>query len=111
MADSALRSCSVTQDELADATLRLVGPGSSRARRTAALSGHLSESALETLARLLFLRHGLRPELQVGLHGASGLIGRADMLFRAEQLVVELDGFEHHRDPAAFRHDRRPRPP
>jgi very-short-patch-repair endonuclease len=37
---------------------------------------------------------------------AEGLIGYADVLFRVERVVVELDGRTYHDDPVAFQRDR-----
>jgi hypothetical protein len=104
--DSVLRTAGVPETSLRDAFADLTGPGSARARRALALCDGRSESALETLARLLFQAHGLTPELQVDIYDAGHFVGRVDMLFRAEGLVVELDGFQHHADRRAFRRDR-----
>jgi very-short-patch-repair endonuclease len=104
--DSALRQSMLTRDALGAAAADLRGHGCVRARRVAGLCDARSESALETLARLLLHSHGLRPELQVDLFDGS-FVARVDMLFRDEGLVVELDGFAHHATATAFQRDRR----
>lgn len=60
-----------------------------------------SESIIESLTRFRCRRLGLHVRIQVGL--APGL--RVDFLL-GETLVVEVDGREHHSDPAAFERDR-----
>jgi len=60
-----------------------------------------SESIIESLTRFRCRRLGLHVRIQVGL--APGL--RVDFLV-GETLVVEVDGREHHSDPAAFERDR-----
>ena len=104
--DSAARAGAVTEDALGRATEVLVGPGSARARRAAGFVDHRSGSALESVTRLLFLAHGLEPELQVGIYDGA-FVARVDFLFRDERLVVETDGFAYHRDAASFQADRR----
>ena len=52
---------------------------------------------METRLRHLLLRRGMpRPEVQTELHDSSGVfVGRADLYYRAERLVVEFDGGNH----------------
>jgi predicted transcriptional regulator of viral defense system len=53
-------------------------------------------SELEALGRAVFAAAGLpEPEVEVNL-GDDDWIGRVDLLFREERLVVELDSARHH---------------
>ncbi|GAB3411018.1 type IV toxin-antitoxin system AbiEi family antitoxin domain-containing protein [Schumannella luteola] len=61
-----------------------------------------SESGIETLARLRLIAAGIRPRLQVTIHG----VGRVDLLI-GDRLVVELDGDEWHSTAEARERDRR----
>ncbi|HEY5033011.1 MAG TPA: DUF559 domain-containing protein [Actinomycetes bacterium] len=106
LADSALRKHQVSLPELWAEARRCAGPGSARVRRVVCLANVASESALETLARLLFAAHGLHPKLQVVITDAHGFVARVDFLFEAERLVVEADGHAHHSDRASFQRDR-----
>ena len=46
-------------------------------------------------------------EAGVALGDAAGVIGVADVLFRAQRVVVEVDGWRAHGSRTAFEHDRR----
>ena len=61
-----------------------------------------TRSEAERLALRLMHRHGLDPEsdVRVGRY-------RVDFLFRAERLVVEVDGYRFHGTPERFKGDRR----
>jgi very-short-patch-repair endonuclease len=64
---------------------------------------HRTRSELERRALEILDRHGLpRPELNARVAGLE-----VDLVWRAHQLVVELDGWEHHRTRGAFERDRR----
>jgi hypothetical protein len=73
-----------------------------------ALSTGLSESALETLLRLLLVRAGVAPEvLQLELFTYDGrCYARLDMAWTSRRLAVEADGREHHDKPEALYRDR-----
>jgi very-short-patch-repair endonuclease len=60
-----------------------------------------SESILESIMRFRLRRLGFRPEVQARIDG----VGRVDLLLG--RVVIELDGWEHHRDRDAFEADRR----
>ena len=105
--DSALRVGMADLAEVLALATQTLGPRSARLRRAAALADPLSGSALETLARLLFHRHGLRPTLQAVIRDRHGFIARVDFLFEDARIIVETDGYDHHSDRAAFRADRR----
>jgi predicted transcriptional regulator of viral defense system len=94
-ADSALRQGLTTSAEL----LHVAGPyrerrGGDLACRVAMFANGLAESALESLARVVFDEGALPPpELQVRITGADDdFIGRVDFLWRKYKLIVEVDG-------------------
>ena len=92
--ESALRSRLVTAAHLSRVTW--YGP---RARELAALAGVLSDSGLETLlvVRLRRFALPLRQQVRIEGHEVDALIG--------ERLVVQLDGFQHHREARDRRRD------
>jgi Transcriptional regulator, AbiEi antitoxin/AbiEi antitoxin C-terminal domain len=93
-ADSALRKQLTTRDEL---TAVLAGcarwPGLARAREVVEFSDALSESALESLSRVVFREQKIPPpELQQWVGGDNGVVGRADFLWRRFGTIGEADG-------------------
>lgn len=56
-----------------------------------------AESPMETRLRWLLMQAGLPlPEVQANLHDARGrFVGRADLFYRPERLVIEYDGSNH----------------
>jgi very-short-patch-repair endonuclease len=108
IADSALRAGAVTLDGLRELSGSLVHhPRGHRLRRVLDLADPSAASVLESLARLLFLQHGLSPEAQVSLRDARGrFIGRVDFLFRDQRLVIECDGRRWHDPEDARARDR-----
>jgi very-short-patch-repair endonuclease len=104
VADSALRTCRVSLQELERVTEAAAQhPQGRRLRHVLDLVDPASGSVLESLCRLLLVQHGLRPESQVTLADRLGrTIGRVDFLFRNERLVVECDGRRWH-DPSDAR--------
>lgn len=77
---------------------RVVWQGA-QARRLAGVASSLSDSGLETEFLLLMRSIGVVVRQQVLLDGR-----RVDALI-ARRLVVQLDGFAHHSDPASRRRD------
>ena len=79
-----------------------------RLRAALALTDARSESPLETLLRLLFVRAGLAPEaLQHEVRDNAGrVLARLDMAWPSVRLAVEADGREYHDDPDALYRDR-----
>jgi very-short-patch-repair endonuclease len=73
-----------------------------------ALADGRSESALETILRLLLVRAHLAPEeLQWMLFNSRGVLwARLDMAWPSCRLVVEADGREYHEKPKALYRDR-----
>ena len=73
-----------------------------RAHLGAEGSARVTRSEAERVALRLMRKHGMDPESDVRL-GAY----RVDFLFRAEKLIVEIDGFKFHSTPHRFAADRR----
>lgn len=68
-------------------------PGSRQAGRAVEFADPRAESPAESLARAVLSMLGLpEPELQVDIYDEDGLIGRVDLLFRAQRVIVEIDG-------------------
>lgn len=76
--------------------------GPAHARYLLEISTGLAESALESVARLRLRALGIKVKAQHHVPGA----GHFDLLV-GRRLLVELDGFEYHRDRKQFREDRR----
>src|SRR5262245_25084689 len=70
--------------------------GVRRLRQMAELAAP-AESPMETRLRWLLINAGLpRPEVQTDLHDADGnFVGRADLYYPDERLVIEFDGANH----------------
>ena len=66
-----------------------------------------SGSAMETRARLVFVRGGLpEPELNASVHAEDGhFIARVDFLWRAARVIVEYEGDHHRSDRRQWQHD------
>jgi very-short-patch-repair endonuclease len=62
----------------------------------------VTRSEAERRALRLMRRHGLDPESDVRIGRY-----RVDFLFRAERLIVEVDGYRYHRTRERFKADRR----
>lgn len=93
VADSALRGRKTTVPEL---NAVIAGcrrwPGLQRAREVVAFSDHRSESALESIGRVVFREYGLpAPDLQVWV-GDLAIVGRADYLWPQHRTIAEADG-------------------
>jgi predicted transcriptional regulator of viral defense system len=101
-ADSALRGRQATRQEFQ----AVIGDcrrwrGIQRARRVVEFSDERSESALESISRVVFAEHGLpTPELQVWVGDHEGAIGRADFLWEAYRTIGEADGLGKYSDPS-----------
>jgi hypothetical protein len=101
VADSALRT---RQTGLPELLAVLAGcerwPGIRRARDVVAFSDHRSESALESIGRVVFHEYDLpAPVLQVRVGGNGAVIGRADYLWRRYSTIAEADGAIKYADP------------
>jgi hypothetical protein len=75
-------------------------PGLDRARRAVSFSDARSESALESVARVVFSEFRLPPpDLQVWVGGDGLVIGRTDFLWREFRTIGEADGAVKYADP------------
>jgi len=92
-ADSALHLKLVTKAELESVLVECSRwRGATKAGEVVAFADALSESVLESLARVVFRDCGLPPpELQVWAGGAE-VVGRVDFLWRRFRTVAEVDG-------------------
>ncbi|HXH36619.1 MAG TPA: type IV toxin-antitoxin system AbiEi family antitoxin domain-containing protein [Plantibacter sp.] len=96
--ETALSSGTLPQDTLA----RIASGLPMHLRRRAALVQAGAESGPESLVGQRLVRAGFAVRRQAVFAG----IGRVDLLV-GERLVVEVDGFAYHSDPARFESDRR----
>ena len=102
VADSALRNGQTSKDELLSVVADCAKwPGIRRARMVVDFCDGKSESVLESISRVAFRDHGLpAPELQVWVGGEeTGVVGRADFLWRRHQTIGEADGAVKYADP------------
>jgi Protein of unknown function (DUF559) len=101
VADSALRNGQTSKDELLAVVADCANwPGIRRARMVVDFCDGKSESVLESISRVAFRDHGLpAPELQVWVGGEeTGVVGRADFLWRRYQTIGEADGAVKYAD-------------
>lgn len=106
VADSALHQRLASKKELRQVLAECRGwPGTSRAARVIEFADGLSESVLESIARVLFQELRLpRPELQVEIRRDGRLIGRVDFLWRRFRTIAEVDGaLKYDADPRRAR--------
>jgi hypothetical protein len=99
-ADTALRTRSATKSAIQRVLQECKGwPGVERAREVTEFATNLSESVLESCARVTFRDHGLpAPELQVGITDKKGaIIARADFCWPDFGTLAEGDGMLKYR--------------
>jgi predicted transcriptional regulator of viral defense system len=106
VADSALHQRLASKKELRQVLAYCrQWPGALKAARVIDFADGLTESVLESIARVLF--HKLRlppPELQVEIRGKRGFIGRVDFLWRQFRTIAEVDGaLKYNADPMRAR--------
>ncbi|MDB1086752.1 hypothetical protein PJ985_04120 [Streptomyces sp. ACA25] len=95
--DSALHQRLITLSGLRSALdTRLTGRPRTRALGVLARTDPAAESPAESVARVRMQEAGLRPESQVRLTCAGGRRIRADFGFRAEGLLIEIEGYAWH---------------
>jgi len=96
-----------TVEELRFACVRSRSPGCRQARRALERVRQGAESRTETLLRLLILGAGLKePELGLEINDQHGRwIGRFDMVYRAERVIVEYDGEQHRTSDTQYDKD------
>jgi very-short-patch-repair endonuclease len=107
VADAALRTGQLNQDELLAATAAMRGHGCPNARTAAAAATHLSDSFLESMLRALLISAGIDGFEQQVLVTHGWFRARVDLGHRIARLALEADGFEFHgsrRDFAADCH-------
>ena len=97
-ADSALRFGLISPDQWN----ALISDLPRRLRRLLAQVDARSESITESITRFRLQQLGIDTRLQVKITG----VGRVDLLI-GTRLVVEIDGWQYHRDPEQFEADRR----
>lgn len=103
--DSALHldKCTLAEFEAVAATGR---PGARRLRDSLRWCDERSESAWESLLRILHTACGVEVEPQVDIHDDRGVfIGRADLLVTGTKTLHEYDGAQH-RERGQYRRDR-----
>lgn len=101
VADSALRNGLTSKEELLAVVADCAKwPGIQQARLVVDFCDGQSESVLESISRVAFRDHGLpAPELQVWVGGQeTGVVGRADFLWRRYQTIGEADGAVKYAD-------------
>jgi very-short-patch-repair endonuclease len=103
--DEALVSRIVSRAQVEDVLARnATRPGARRLRALLRDREHLTVTRSEAEERFLVLTRDAAlpaPELNVRLHAFE-----VDFLWRAERVVVEVDGFTHHGSRSAFERDR-----
>ncbi|WP_432883870.1 DUF559 domain-containing protein [Kribbella sp. CA-245084] len=96
VADSALRSGCVDQDELLEVATKLRGPHRRRILRIAELADGRAESVLESSLRALLIERGIDGFVPQVLVQDSLFSARLDLAMPEIRLGLEADGFEHH---------------
>jgi hypothetical protein len=100
-ADSALRTGKTTIAEINAVIADCAGwPGIRRAREAVAFGDGKSESALESIGRVVFHELGLPPPtLQAWVGGDQGVVGRADYYWPRYRTIAEADGAIKYANP------------
>ena len=82
-------------------------PGAARLREAGEWVRAGAESPKETEVRLLLVRAGLpEPELNVPTYGAAGrYLGRPDLRWPEQRVVLEYEGRHHRDDPGVYAQD------
>ncbi len=108
VADAALATGRLSQDEILAATAAMRGPGCPNARRVAAAATRCSGSFLESMLRALLISEGIdgfEPQVLV----TNGWFrARVDLGHRRARLALEADGFEFHGSRRDFAADCQP---
>lgn len=106
-ADSAINTLKTTKRAVADVLATCPRwPGIMAARQVLAFANGLTESPLESAARVLFAERGLpAPELQVSLSSPvdGSFLGRVDFLWPRLATIAEVDGDLKYEDPGRAR--------
>lgn len=104
VADSALRSGEVTQDELVEAALALSTTGRRAALRVAGAADGRAANPFESVLRAIALEAGLIFEPQRVIDEA-GFRCRPDLVDAERRIVVEADSYEFHASREALARD------
>ena len=101
VADSALRGKQATKTDLSAVIAACERwPGITRARQVVEFADARSESAFESISRVVFAQGGLPPpELQVWVGAEGRVIARVDFLWRKYATIAEADGAIKYADP------------
>ena len=90
-------------DLAAERRRRLPRRGGAHVERVLEFAGTLSESVLESHARVLFATAGLpAPVQQAAIRVQGRFVARVDFLWSAARLVVEVDGMGKYAEPGAL---------
>lgn len=105
VADSALRGKQVTIADLSAVVAACDRwPGITKARHAVEFADARSESAFESISRVVFAQGGLPPpELQVWVGAEGRVIARVDFLWRKYATIAEADGAIKYADPERAR--------
>lgn len=105
--DSAMRlGCAREELDLMLETCR-GWPGIRSLRLALEVADQGAESALESLAHVMQREEGIpRPQTQVCIYDAAGLIGRVDDYWAAEATVGESDGMFKYDEPGSLRREK-----
>lgn len=101
VADSALRGNQATKADLSEVVAACARwPGITRARQVVKFADARSESAFESISRVVFAQGRLPPpELQVWVGAEGRVIARVDFLWRKYATIAEADGASKYADP------------
>lgn len=105
IADSALRTTDLTQDDLESEAAMIRGPHCLQARRVARLADARSESPLESTLRAILIDAGITgfvPQVEVRDGAFSA---RIDLAHPGLSIAIEADSFEFHGTRKALRRD------
>lgn len=109
LAETALRADPTLTIQLArEQSRRIPRRGAASVRRVLAFTDALSESVLESHARVLWLTAALPPPSQQAVIRRDGrFVARVDFRWEGARLVVEVDGMGKYEDPSALRDEKR----
>jgi very-short-patch-repair endonuclease len=108
LVETALRRDPTLVDDLhAEHARRLPRRGAATVSRVLRLAGTLSESVLESRARVLWIAAGLpAPIQQATIRHDGRFVARVDFLWEAARLVVEVDGMGKYDEPFALQDEK-----
>lgn len=109
LVEAALRADPSLSTELThERTRRTPRRGSTMVSRVLNVADVLSESVLESRARVLWLEAALPPPVQQAVIRRDGrFIARVDFVWESARLIVEVDGMSKYAEPTAIRDEKR----